>query len=56
MEIHLLNTREKCRQTARVIQSVLQLDPRELSLHDRAHVDAPRAVIGNGVCDRQEMA
>jgi len=56
MDIHLLNTCKKCRQTARVIQSVLQLDPRELPLHDRAPVDAPRAVVGNGVGDRQEMA
>jgi len=55
-QIHLLNTCEKCRQTARVILAGLQLDRRELPLHDRAPVDAPRAVIGNGVSDQQEMA
>jgi hypothetical protein len=56
VQIHALNRHEKCRHNARVIRVVPQLDLRESEVPDRCDVDPPRALIGNGVSDRQEMA
>ena len=56
VQMHRLNRNETCHQNARVIRSVPQLDPRELELRNHDDLDTPRAVSGNGVSDRQEMA
>ncbi|MBW8868223.1 MAG: hypothetical protein JF610_13000 [Acidobacteria bacterium] len=56
VQMHLLNTNQTCRHNTCVIRSVSPLDLRRLQLHDFRDVHRPRAVMGNGVSDSQEMA
>lgn len=51
-----LNQDEKRRQNPRVIHSTSQRECAGVRAADRVTLDTPRAVIGNGVGDGQEMA